>query len=221
MVSLVAYLWWKDVHREASSQGQHSDFVINGLKTGIILFIISEVFFFLAFFWAFLHRRISPVVEVGQSWPPMGILPFNPIRIPLLNTILLLSSGVAVTWRHHALLKGSFKMAVLSLNLTIRLGLVFSEFQAFEYFTAPFSISDTSFGATFFMATGFHGLHVLIGSVFLFVAIKRLKRIFNSKVHMVGFECAAWYWHFVDVVWLFLYSLVYWWGAWLLTLLIL
>nr|SPC34973.1 cytochrome c oxidase subunit III [Paraleius leontonychus] len=213
MTATVAFMWWKDVHREASIQGHHSYLVMNGLKTGMILFIISEVFFFVSFFWAFLHSSISPTIELGQAWPPNGISPFNPMSIPLLNTILLLSSGVTVTWSHHALLKGNFKTAVISLNTTILLGAIFSGFQAFEYISAPFTISDTSFGSSFFMATGFHGLHVIIGSIFLFFSMKRLKKMINSMTHMVGFECAAWYWHFVDIVWLFLYSMIYWWGA--------
>jgi len=213
IVTLVAYSWWRDVHREASSQGNHSEVVINGLKTGIILFITSEVFFFVSFFWAFFHRRISPTVELGQIWPPLSIQPFNPMRIPLLNTILLLSSGVTVTWAHHEMLKDNFKKSRLALLATILLGVVFSTFQAFEYIEAPFCISDSSFGSCFFIATGFHGLHVIIGSIFLAVSLQRFKKIINVGTHIIGFECAAWYWHFVDVVWLFLYSIIYWWGA--------
>lgn len=210
---LVAYSWWRDIHRESSTQGNHSDIVINGLKTGIILFITSEVFFFVSFFWAFFHRRISPTIELGQRWPPLSIHPFNPMRIPLLNTILLLSSGVTVTWAHHEILKNNFNKSSFALYLTITLGMVFSMFQGFEYIEAPFCISDSSFGSRFFIATGFHGLHVIIGSIFLLVSIQRFNKIINTSNHIIGFECAAWYWHFVDVVWLFLYSMIYWWGA--------
>lgn len=212
-ILLTAYLWWRDVHREATTQGNHSEIVINGLKTGIILFISSEVLFFASFFWAFFHSRVSPTVELGQRWPPQAIHPFNPIRIPLLNTILLLSSGVTVTWAHHEILKNNFGRSSIALYITIFLGVVFSAFQAFEYAEAPFCIADSSFGSRFFMATGFHGLHVIIGSLFLIISIRRFNRIVNTAEHIVGFECAAWYWHFVDVVWLFLYSMVYWWGA--------
>lgn len=213
LISLVSYSWWRDVHRESTTQGNHSGIVINGLKTGIILFITSEVFFFVSFFWAFFHRRISPTIELGQRWPPLSIHPFNPIGIPLLNTILLLSSGVTVTWSHHEILKNNFNKSKISLTLTVFLGIIFSAFQAFEYAEAPFSIADSSFGSRFFIATGFHGLHVIIGSIFLVVSLNRFRKIINSPEHIIGFECAAWYWHFVDVVWLFLYSIIYWWGA--------
>jgi len=213
ILAIISYNWWRDIHRESSNQGNHTFLVINGLKIGIILFISSEVFFFVSFFWAFFHRRISPTVELGQLWPPLGIKAFNPIRIPLLNTILLLSSGVSITWSHHEILKGNFKKAKTSLATTIILGIIFSIFQGFEYKEAPFSMSDSSFGSTFFMATGFHGLHVLIGSSFLLISLIRFNKMINSKIHIIGFECAAWYWHFVDVVWLFLYSIIYWWGA--------
>ena len=212
-LTLIALAWWRDIHREASLQGLHPQKVIAGLKTGILLFIVSEVFFFISFFWAFLHRRLSPVIELGQNWPPSQIQSFNPIGIPLLNTILLLSSGVSITWSHHEMIKGNFKKANTSLLLTIALGLTFSFFQAFEYVSSPFSISDSAYGSTFFMATGFHGIHVIIGSTFLLISKKRLETIATRKIHITGFECAAWYWHFVDVVWLFLYTLVYWWGS--------
>lgn len=210
---LLAYTWWRDIHREATNQGNHSNLVINGLKTGIVLFISSEVFFFISFFWAFFHRSISPTVELGQMWPPLSINSFNPMRIPLLNTILLLSSGVSITWSHHEMLNKNFNKAKIALILTITLGAIFSLFQGFEYKEAPFSIADSSFGSTFFMATGFHGLHVIIGSIFLAVSLTRFNKLINSQSHIIGFECAAWYWHFVDVVWLFLYSILYWWGA--------
>nr|QFG71645.1 cytochrome oxidase subunit 3 [Oribatula sp. XFX] len=213
LVAMVAYSWWRDVHRESSTQGNHSNVVMNGLKTGMILFIASEVFFFVSFFWAFFHSSISPTVELGQSWPPLSIQPFNPMSIPLLNTILLLSSGVTVTWAHHEMLKNEFSKSNFALAMTITLGLIFSTFQAFEYMEAPFSISDASFGSSFFMATGFHGLHVIIGSVFLLISLNRFNKMINTANHIIGFECAAWYWHFVDVVWLFLYSMIYWWGA--------
>nr|QYF07807.1 cytochrome c oxidase subunit III [Oribatula sakamorii] len=213
MLSFMAFCWWRDVHREASEQGNHSTMVMNGLKTGMVLFILSEVFFFVSFFWAFFHSSISPTVELGQMWPPMAIHSFNPMSIPLLNTILLLSSGVTVTWAHHEMLKSSFKKANLALGMTISLGLIFSMFQGFEYMEAPFSMADSTFGSSFFMATGFHGLHVIIGSTFLLISLYRFSKMINSKTHIIGFECAAWYWHFVDVVWLFLYSMIYWWGA--------
>lgn len=212
-LTTIALSWWRDIHRESTNQGNHSDLVINGLKTGIIIFILSEVLFFTSFFWAFFHRRISPTVELGQVWPPNNIQPFNPMRIPLLNTVLLLSSGVTVTWAHHEILKKQFKPRTHALTITIILGVAFSILQGLEYWEAPFRISDTTFGSRFFMATGFHGLHVILGSIFLAISLKRFKKLNNTREHLIGFECAAWYWHFVDVVWLFLYSAIYWWGA--------
>jgi len=211
----LAFLWWRDIHRESSEEGNHPKVVVNGLKTGIILFIASEVLFFVSFFWSFFHRRFSPTIELGQMWPPHSIRSFNPIRIPLLNTILLLSSGVSVTWSHHEILKSNFNRTKKALLTTIYLGVIFSVFQGFEYKEAPFSISDSTFGTTFFIATGFHGTHVLIGTLFLLISLSRFSKIINSRQHIVGFECAAWYWHFVDVVWLFLYTIIYWWGAYL------
>ena len=213
VILLTSIGWWRDVHREATVQGNHTTLVSNGLKTGIVLFILSEVLFFTSFFWAFFHRRISPTLELGQTWPPYQINSFNPIRVPLLNTILLLSSGVTVTWAHHEILKRNLEKSRLSLILTVILGAIFTSFQAFEYIEAPFCMADSCFGSTFFIATGFHGIHVLIGSAFLIVSFFRLKNLAFSKNHIVGFECAAWYWHFVDVVWLFLYRILYWWGA--------
>lgn len=212
---VIAFSWWRDIHRESTNQGNHSSIVINGLKTGIILFITSEIFFFVSFFWSFFHRSISPTIELGQAWPPHSINSFNPIRIPLLNTILLLSSGVTITWSHHEIIIKNYSPSKLSLILTIILGIVFSLFQGFEYMEAPFSMSDSRFGSRFFIATGFHGLHVIIGSIFLLVSLIRFQKLVNSPTHIIGFECAAWYWHFVDVVWLFLYSILYWWGAFL------
>ncbi len=213
IVVIIAYSWWKNVHQESSCQGDHSFLVINGLKIGIILFISSEILFFSSFFWSFFHSRISPTLEIGVNWPPFLITPFNPISIPLLNTILLLSSGISVTWAHHSIIKGNFKNSKNSLILTIILGVVFSLFQGLEYKEAPFCISDSTFGTTFFISTGFHGIHVLIGTSFLMITLKRFNNLINSPAHIVGFECAAWYWHFVDVVWLFLYRMIYWWGA--------
>ena len=209
---VVAFVWWRDVTRERFSQGLHSDIVINRLKIGMILFIASEVLFFVSFFWAFFHRRMGPVVEIGGVWPPSLISPFNPLNIPLLNTIILLRRGVSVTWRHHSILVGNFRRSVLSLLLTVALGMYFTLLQAFEYIESPFCISDSVYGRCFFIATGFHGLHVIIGSIFLMVSLIRLNNVQNRMYHLIGFECAAWYWHFVDVVWLFLYTAVYWWG---------
>nr|BBB16172.1 cytochrome oxidase subunit 3 [Pagurus maculosus]BBB16185.1 cytochrome oxidase subunit 3 [Pagurus maculosus]BBB16211.1 cytochrome oxidase subunit 3 [Pagurus lanuginosus] len=205
--------WWRDVTREATYQGLHTKIVETGMRWGMILFIVSEVLFFFSFFWAFFHSSLSPTVEIGMSWPPKGIDPFNPFQIPLLNTIILLSSGATVTWAHHAIMEGNHKQSLQSLLITVILGLYFTALQAFEYVEAPFTIADSVFGATFFVATGFHGLHVIVGTSFLMVCLFRLYKCHFSSEHHFGFEAAAWYWHFVDVVWLFLYIFIYWWGG--------
>lgn len=212
ILSITSYQWWRDVSRESTYQGLHTTKVRLGIKLGIILFIVSEVFFFLSFFWAFFHSRLSPRIEIGIQWPPLGITPFNPIQIPLLNTIILLSSGVTVTWAHHRIIEKKLTEAKNRLLITIILGVYFTSLQALEYWEATFSISDSVYGSSFFMATGFHGLHVLIGTSFLGVCLGRLVNNHFSSYHHFGFEAAAWYWHFVDVVWLFLYINVYWWG---------
>uniref|UniRef100_UPI0030FE1CA5 cytochrome c oxidase subunit 3 n=1 Tax=Amblyomma breviscutatum TaxID=3134081 RepID=UPI0030FE1CA5 len=208
---LSSYQWWRDISREASFQGFHTFFVLSGLKLGMILFILSEVFFFISFFWAFFHSSLSPNVEIGSCWPPKGVVPFNPFEVPLLNSTILISSGISVTWSHHAIVNGNYKSSLFSLGMTIFLGILFTLFQAFEYFQAQFSITDGIFGSTFFLTTGFHGLHVIIGTTFLMVTFFRVKSNYISINHFFGFEAAAWYWHFVDIVWLFLFTFMYWW----------
>nr|YP_009744380.1 cytochrome c oxidase subunit III [Oxyopes hupingensis]QIE13334.1 cytochrome c oxidase subunit III [Oxyopes hupingensis] len=213
LLIFIALLWWRDVIRESTFQGFHSSVVLKGLMLGMILFIVSEVFFFFSFFWAFFHSSLSPTVELGSEWPPLGVFPFNPFQVPLLNTVILLGSGVSVTWAHQMILKENWKGAKISLMITWMLGIYFLMFQGFEYYMSSFGISDSVFGSTFFMATGFHGFHVMIGSLFLFIIWYRFLKYHFSKSHHFGFEAAAWYWHFVDVVWLFLFSVVYWWGT--------
>lgn len=212
------FQWWRDVSRERTLQGLHTINVTRGIRWGIILFIISEILFFFSFFWAFFHRSLSPINEVGLIWPPIGINIFNPIQVPLLNTIILLSSGVSVTWTHHSLIENNYTQSLQGILLTVILGTYFTFLQGFEYLEAPFSLADSTYGSTFFIATGFHGLHVIIGSSFLLVCI--LRHYFNhfSSYHHFGFEAAAWYWHFVDVVWLFLYISIYWWGAYIFSI---
>nr|UBN08874.1 cytochrome c oxidase subunit 3 [Panesthia australis]UBN08887.1 cytochrome c oxidase subunit 3 [Panesthia obtusa] len=205
--------WWRDIVREGTYQGLHTKFVTKGLRWGMILFIISEVFFFISFFWAFFHSSLSPTIEIGSLWPPIGIQPFNPLQIPLLNTAILLSSGVTVTWAHHGLLENNYNQTFQGLFLTIILGIYFTALQAYEYLEASFTIADSVYGSTFFMATGFHGLHVIIGTTFLLTCFLRHLFYHFSSNHHFGFEAAAWYWHFVDVVWLFLYISIYWWGS--------
>lgn len=210
---LVTAQWWRDVTREGSFIGQHTFMVELGLRWGIILFIVSEVFFFIRFFWAFFHRSLAVNVELGNSWPPLGILPFRPFGVPLLNTVILLSSGVTVTWAHHALMRGNHTQTLLRLVFTVALGAYFTFLQGIEYLEARFTFADSVYGSTFYLATGFHGLHVLVGTTFLAICAYRLKNWNFRFKHHFGFEAAAWYWHFVDVVWLFLFVVIYWWGG--------
>nr|QNP08397.1 cytochrome c oxidase subunit III [Cynoglossus melampetalus] len=213
LLTLTAVQWWRDVTREGTFQGHHTTSVQKGLRYGMILFIVSEVLFFLGFFWAFYHSSLAPTPELGGAWPPSGIIPLNPFEVPLLNTAVLLASGVTVTWAHHSIVAGERKQAIHALFFTIALGAYFTLLQALEYYEAPFTIADGVYGSTFFVATGFHGLHVIIGSTFLLVCLLRQIRYHFTSTHHFGFEAAAWYWHFVDVVWLFLYVSIYWWGS--------
>ena len=213
IIVLTIFQWWRDVIREATFIGHHTSYVAKGLRWGMILFIASEVLFFFAFFWAFFHRSLAPTPELGCSWPPTGIDVINPFSVPLLNTAVLLASGVTVTWAHHSLIEGTRKETIQALTLTVLLGGYFTFLQGLEYLEAPFTIADRVYGSTFFVATGFHGLHVLIGSSFLLVCLIRTMLYQFSSSHHFGFEAAAWYWHFVDVVWIFLYLCIYWWGA--------
>ena len=207
------FLWWRDIVREGTYEGFHTNIVQLGLRYGMILFIVSEVMFFFAFFWAFFAASLAPTIEIGNIWPPKGIAAFDPKAIPLLNTLILLSSGATVTYSHHAITAGNKVEAVWALVLTIALAVFFTAFQAVEYVTANFTISDGIFGSTFFMATGFHGFHVFVGTCFLFVCLIRLMLNHFTIQHHFGFEAAAFYWHFVDIVWLFLYVAVYYWGG--------
>nr|AGW80441.1 cytochrome c oxidase subunit III [Prosopocoilus astacoides blanchardi] len=213
VTSLVMYQWWRDISREGTFQGLHTYPVTMGLRWGMILFITSEVFFFISFFWGFFHSSLAPTIELGMNWPPKGITPFNPLQIPLLNTLILLSSGLTVTWAHHSLIENNFNQTTQGLTLTVVLGIYFTLLQAYEYKEAPFTIADAVYGSSFFMATGFHGIHVIIGTTFLAVCLLRHMNNHFSSIHHFGFEAAAWYWHFVDVVWLFLYISIYWWGS--------
>lgn len=215
---ITSYQWWRDVSREATLQGHHATEVESNMRLRIILFITSEVLFFVSFFWAFFHSRLTPAIEIGILWPPKNISAFNPFQIPLLNTVILLSSGVSITWAHHRLLENNHTQTRKGLIITVILGLYFTALQGLEYFEAPFSFADSVYGSTFFIATGFHGLHVIIGTTFLIVCLYRLIKFHFSSKHHFGFEAAAWYWHFVDVVWLFLFVTIYWWGSYFLSI---
>lgn len=212
-IFIIMFMWWRDVVRESTFEGHHTGLVQQGLRFGVLLFIISEIFFFVAFFWAFFHNSISPSIEIGNIWPPKGIYTFNPWRIPFLNTLILLLSGCTVTWCHHALISNSRKQTYISLFLTILLALIFTLLQTYEYKTADFRLSDGIYGSTFYLSTGFHGFHVIVGTVSLAVCLVRLLNSQLTQQHHFGFESSAWYWHFVDVVWLFLFVSIYWWGG--------
>ena len=204
--------WWRDVIREGTFEGCHTTAVQQGLRFGMILFIVSEIMLFFAFFWAFFHSSLNPVPEIGCVWPPKGIHVISPWEIPLLNTTLLLTSGASLTWAHAALFGGYGKEVIAGLILTIALATLFTGFQVYEYRNAGFNINDGIYGSTFYMLTGLHGAHVIIGTLFLTVALVRVvKHHFTTQNH-IGFEAAAWYWHFVDVVWIFLFLAVYAWG---------
>ncbi|MCC6735619.1 MAG: cytochrome c oxidase subunit 3 [Bauldia sp.] len=215
------FVWWRDVIHEAH-HGFHTPVVQLHLRYGMFLFIASEVMFFVAWFWVFFDAALFPddplqvarTAFTGGIWPPEGITVFDPWHLPLLNTLILLTSGTTVTWAHHSLLHNDRKGLVWGLALTILLGATFTGVQVYEYAHASFSYVGNIYGATFFMATGFHGFHVLVGTIFLIVCFFRaVKGHFTPQQHF-GFEAAAWYWHFVDVVWLFLFIFVYIWAGW-------
>ena len=214
-------VWWRDVINEGENQGHHTTIVQLGLRYGMVLFIASEVMFFLAWFWAFFDASLfsgeliqeSRVAHTGGHWPPDGVEVFNPWHLPLLNTVILLTSGATVTWAHHALRENKRGGLIWGLVLTVVLGVAFTCIQAYEYAHAGFGFTDGIYSSTFFMATGFHGAHVIIGSIFLMVCLGRSLAGHFKPDHHFGFEAAAWYWHFVDVVWLFLFFAIYWWGG--------
>ena len=214
-ISLVSSMsfWFRDIISEATYLGSHTLAVQRGLNTGVILFIVSEGLFFLAIFWAFFHSALSPNIEIGAQWPPMGIEAINPFELPLLNTVILLSSGVTVTYAHHSLIQGNRSGALYGLLYTILLAVIFTAFQGIEYTVSSFTISDGVFGSCFYFGTGFHGLHVIIGTAFLSVGLWRVLAYHVTDNHHLGLESAILYWHFVDVVWLFLYVSVYYWGS--------
>ena len=212
VIFYVMYVWWRDIVREATYEEQHTFVVQRGLRLGMILFIASEVMFFFAFFWAFFHSSLAPVFNIGGVWPPKSIIAMNTYTIPLTNTLILLSSGATVTWAHHAIILNAKRHTIISLIYTIVLAAFFTYFQGLEYVSAPFNISDGIYGSCFYMATGFHGFHVFVGTIALIVSFVRIVLNHSTNTQHFGFESAIWYWHFVDVVWLFLFINIYWWG---------
>jgi len=212
-LAALVIIWTRDVVNEATYQGFHTRMVQRGLRYGMILFISSEVMFFFSFFWTFFHVSTSPAVGIGCVWPPKGIEVLNPWHLPLANTVILLSSGVCTVWAHRALLGGFKNQAATGLFAACLYGLLFSWLQFLEYGLATFAINDSVYGSIFYMATGFHGIHVIIGTIMLSIAYYRISLNHFSRTRHLGFEVAAWYWHFVDVVWLFLYIFIYCWGS--------
>lgn len=227
MTLYVMAAWWRDVIIEGTFEGHHTQAVQRGLRLGVVLFIASEVMFFFSFFWAFFHSSLSPAIQIGGIWPPKGIETVSYLGIPLVNTLILLFSGCTVTWHHYLVTSRKINdlrdignneiyyrsECIFSLAVTVGLGVIFLGFQLFEYIHAPFTISDGIYGSTFYLLTGFHGIHVIVGTIFLFVCLVRyIKRHFSER-HHVGLEAAIWYWHFVDVVWLILYLALYCWGG--------
>lgn len=205
--------WWRDIIHESRSGVHHTEMVNIGLRYGMLLFIASEVMFFVAFFWAYFDSFFFPKEAIGFQWPPADIKVFDPFDLPLLNTLILLLSGTTVTWAHHALLHKNRDHLVAGLFVTVSLGLIFSVLQGVEYSHAAFGLADGIYPSTFYLATGFHGFHVIVGTIFLAVCLFRAMRGHFTETKHVGFEAAAWYWHFVDVVWLFLFIGVYWLGS--------
>jgi cytochrome c oxidase subunit 3 len=206
-------LWFRDVISEGTFLGNHTLAVQKGLNMGVALFIVSEALFFLAIFWAFFHSALSPTIELGATWPPLGIQSINPFELPLLNTIILLSSGVTVTYAHHSVIQGNRKSSLYGLAVTVLLAIIFTVLQGVEYTVSSFTISDGTFSSCFYFGTGFHGVHVIIGTAFIWVGLWRLLAYHLTENHHLGLESGILYWHFVDVVWLFLYISVYYWGS--------
>nr|ARS43769.1 cytochrome c oxidase subunit III [Phlyctis boliviensis] len=205
--------WFRDVISEGTYLGNHTLAVQKGLNMGIALFIVSEALFFLGIFWAFFHSTLSPTVEMGAHWPPMGIDAINPFELPLLNTIILLSSGVTVTYAHHSIIQGKRRGVLHGLVYTVFLATIFTFLQGVEYTVSSFTISDSIFGSCFYFGTGFHGLHVMIGTAFIAVGLWRVLAYHLTDNHHLGLESSILYWHFVDIVWLFLYVSIYYWGS--------
>ncbi len=220
LVLFTMFSWWKAVLDEAG-QGHHKPVVQLAMRYGMSLFIASEVMFFVAFFWAFFDasfyyneaKQVMRIAITGGEWPPVNIETFDPWHLPFMNTLILLLSGCTVTWAHHALREGKNEQVVQGLAISVILGVCFTALQAYEYSHAAFGFTEGIYASVFYMATGFHGFHVLVGTIFLAVCLVRAYRgSFTPTAHF-GFEAAAWYWHFVDVVWLFLFVAVYWWAG--------
>lgn len=206
-------LWWADCIKEGTHMGHHTKAVQECLTLGVTLFIVTEACFFLSVFWAYFHSSLAPTVELGSQWPPVGITALSPLAVPLLNTLLLLSSGATVTYGHHALIRKDRTGALVGVLATVILAIVFTALQGLEYDVAGFTMADGAYGSCFFFSTGFHGFHVLIGTIAIAVQFVRIIYYHTTETHHGGLEASILYWHFVDIVWVALYVAVYWWGA--------
>lgn len=205
-------VWFKDVIREGTFEGHHTKEVQNNLKYGMFLFILSEIMFFFSFFWTFFHSSLAPAIQIGGIWPPLEINVLNTWEVPALNTAILLTSGASITWAHYGLFKNNREDVIYGFLVTIFLAFLFTAFQVMEYFESTYSISDGIYGSIFFTITGFHGIHVILGTTFLLVCFFRFLNYHFTSKHHIGFQAASWYWHFVDVVWILLFLSVYIWG---------
>jgi len=215
LLAVLTSFWWRDLVREGTYLTNHTKAVSAGLRLGFILFIVSEVMFFFSFFWAYFHSSLSPNIEIGSQWPPYGLNVIS-LKLPIVNTIILLSSGATITLAHLNLIRGNKQETIEAMLVTLVLAIIFTGIQVYEYSNAPFSFSDGVYGSVFYILTGFHGLHVIIGTVFIFIQLIRIIKNHFTKTEHLGFEAASWYWHFVDVVWLLLFVIVYVYGSKLL-----
>ena len=211
---ICAYYWFNEVIKEAVIEGYHTKVVRIGLKNGFYLFLTSEIMLFFGFFWAFFHSSICPAVEIGHHWPPYGIFIIKTWHYPFYNTLLLIISGFAVTWTHQAMALGNFKNCIDGVLTAIFLGLIFIILQSIEYYEADYSIIDGVYGSVFYMLTGLHGSHVIIGIIFLIICFLRLISNHFTTQHYMGLIFAIWYWHFVDIIWIIVFLTVYFWGNW-------
>lgn len=212
LLFFISYFWWNDVIIESTYNGFHNLYVINITIYSIVFFIISEIFFFIRFFWSFFHSIFSPDIFIGSLWPYQGIFSINYLNLPLLNSIILISRRCSISWSHYLIILNKLNNSKNVLIITIFLGLIFISCQIFEYYFSYFSFSDGIFGSIFFIRTGFHGLHVIIGTLFIISILIRIRKNHFSNNHILGYEFCIWYWHFVDVVWLYLYLIIYWLG---------
>nr|ALR69328.1 cytochrome c oxidase subunit III [Bemisia tabaci] len=210
--NLIMIQWWRDVIRESLYEGTRSLKINYMIGSGMIFFIVSEIWLFISFFWMYFYYSLSPDMTTGSIWPPFKIIQMSFMDIPLLNTLILLMSGFFVTWAHYDLTMDNFENSKITLMMAILLGIYFIAIQSYEYLNSNFSFNDSVFGNSFFILTGFHGLHVMIGLIFLVIMLTQLMKSKFSLMSLYGFEYSIWYWHFVDVVWLFLYLSIYWWG---------